>query len=111
MSQAFQSDVFDQAFPEIPVTMVHDQLANLPQLMTVEEAIKATNDIGKRLIVIQPSLFAGCSCKKDVLAVMARWTPGEVTDQQIERVAATLASKVKKFSKGQIVDMIKSVAV
>ena len=111
MAQAFQSDVFDQAFPDPPVTMVHDQLANLPQLMTVEEAIKATNDIGKRLIVIQPSLFAGCNCKKDVLAVMARWTPGEVTDQQIERVAATLASKVKKFSKGQIVDMIKSVAV
>lgn len=66
-----------------------------------------SSSLGTSFKTRHESLFVGCGCKKDVIAVMNRWTSGEVTNQQIQRVVDTMASKNKDIDKAALFGLIK----
>ena len=79
------------------------------QTVSIDEAVLNTDRIDLRVIATSPEIVSGCSCRKDVLAVMRRWKPGQVTDSQIAKVAETIAAKTPSMKRSDIFDKIKAV--
>jgi hypothetical protein len=66
------------------------------------------SSLGTSFQLANPDLFKGCSCKKDVIAVMNRWTPGEVSLNKIERVVKTMTAKNKELNAEDLTELIRA---